>query len=365
LLRQTPNTFEKIKADVSIKDNHAKIEGAFFIKDKQATIKGQLAWQDVLTLNIDVNGKQLPFVFPPQLVMTLSPALNISLQEKVFSISGDIDVVDGSYNIEKLPEGSITLSDDVIIVDQNGQETVKASAGFAIKTNVNVNIFKAFNLSGQGLESNLSGQLHISQQVKEPLQIFGNIQSDKGTYHAYGQRLTIEKGEVNFNGPVANPYLNLRASRHIKAEDIKVGLDVTGLANNLKIQLFSTPTMEAPEMLSYLARGRGLDSGKGNSTAAASLLIGFGVTNSVGLFDQIEKIPFISNIAVDTEGEGDTTQATISGYVGNRIYLKYGIGVYEPVNELTVRLFLLNRLWLEVVSGIEQSSDIYYSFDIE
>ena len=95
------------------------------------------------------------------------------------------------------------------------------------------------------------------------------------------------------------------------------------------------------------------------------MLIGFGVTNSVGLFDQLEKIPLINNIAVDTEGEGDSTQATISGYIGNRVYLKYGIGVYEPINELTVRLFLLNRLWLEIVSGIEQSSDLYYSFDID
>ena len=123
--------------------------------------------------------------------------------------------------------------------------------------------------------------------------------------------------------------------------------------------------MESPEILSYLARGRGLDSGGGSSTAAASMLIGFGVTNSVGLFDRLEEIPFINNIAVDTEGEGDTTQAIISGYIGNRVYLKYGIGVYEPINELTVRLYLFNRLWLEIVSGIEQSSDIYYSFDIE
>ena len=57
--------------------------------------------------------------------------------------------------------------------------------------------------------------------------------------------------------------------------------------------------------------------------------------------------------------------AVISGYIGDRVYLKYGIGVFEPINELTVRLYLLNRLWVEVVSGIEQSGDIYYSFDIE
>ena len=75
------------------------------------------------------------------------------------------------------------------------------------------------------------------------------------------------------------------------------------------------------------------------------------------------KYPF--RIDIYTESDGDVTQATISGYLGNRIYLKYGIGIEDPISELTVRMYLLNRLWLEVVSGIEQSSDIYYSFDIE
>ena len=131
------------------------------------------------------------------------------------------------------------------------------------------------------------------------------------------------------------------------------------------MQLFSSPTMQTPEILSYLVRGRGLDSDTDNSTTAAGLLVGMSITNNIGLFEQIEKLPLINNLALDTEGVGDQTQATVSGYVGNRVYLKYGIGVYEPINELTVRMYMFNRFWLEIVSGIEKSTDIYYSFDIE
>jgi translocation and assembly module TamB len=365
LLSQTPNKLEAINAEVQINNNQAEVLGNFFIKNNQATLNGQIAWEKELNMNIDLYAKQLPLLFPPQLVMNVSPTINFLLKEKVLTISGIINVLEGSYNIEKLPQGSIDLSDDVIIINDEGKEVLKNKSNLAINTNVTINIEKEFTVLGQGLESNLFGQLQVTQQQSKPLQLFGNIQSTNGNYQAYGQKLTIDKGELTFNGPLTNPYFNLRASRHIKAEDIEVGLQITGLADALDMQLFSTPTMEAPEMLSYLVRGRGLDSGGGSSTAAASMLIGFGVTNSVGLFDQLEKIPLISNIAVDTEGEGDTTQATISGYVGNRVYLKYGIGVYEPINELTVRLYLLNRLWLEIVSGIEQSSDIYYSFDID
>jgi translocation and assembly module TamB len=365
LLSQSPNTLEDISAEVKINNNQAKLFGEFFIEDNQASLNGLVSWQNDLNINVDLYAKQIPLVFPPQLVMKVSPRLNFLLDEEVLTVSGKLNVLEGSYNIEKLPQGSINTSNDVIIIDVHGKEVFKEKSSLAIKTDVRINIEKAFTVSGQGLESNLFGQLQVTQQQSKPLQLFGNIQSINGTYQAYGQKLTIDKGELTFNGPLTNPYFNLRASRHIKAEDIEVGLQITGLADALDMQLFSTPTMQAPEMLSYLARGRGLDSGGGSSTAAASMLIGFGVTNSVGLFDQLEKIPLISNIAVDTEGEGDTTQATISGYVGNRVYLKYGIGVYEPINELTVRLYLLNRLWLEIVSGIEQSSDIYYSFDVD
>lgn len=364
-LLQNANTLENISSTVVINNNQATLGADFFLADKQAKLQGNMSWQKSLAMNLDLTGDALPLVFPPQLVMSVSPTLNFSLVEKALTISGNIDVVDGTFNIEKLPESSVSLSDDVIILDQYGKALVKETSGFDIKTDISVNIKPAFEISGQGLSSHLFGQLQISQQEKNPFQLFGKIQSSDGTFQAYGQKLKIEKGEFTFNGPMDNPYFNLRASRHIKSEDINVGIRVTGLANALNMELFSTPTMEMPEILSYLVRGRGLDAGAEKSTVAASLLVGFGATNSVGLFDQIEKIPLISNIAVDTEGEGDQTQATVSGYVGNRVYLKYGIGVYEPINELTVRMFILNRFWLEIVSGIEQSTDLYYSFYID
>lgn len=364
-LNQNANVFDNITTTLTIENNQATLLSNFFLEDKEANLTGNISWQDSLTLNVDLHAETLPLVFPPQLVMSIAPSLNFTLKEKTLAISGNIDVLDGIYNIEKLPEGSVSLSDDVIIVDQNGQPMVKKSTSFDINTNISVKVAKAFKVSGQGLQSHLLGQLQISQKEKQPFQLFGRIQSDDGTFKAYGQNLKIEKGELTFNGPIDNPYLDLRASRYIKAEDVEVGIQVTGLADALDMKLFSSPLMQVPEMLSYLVRGRSLDAGTGNTAAAAGLLVGFGITNNIGLFEQIEKIPLINNLAVDTEGDGDKTQATVSGYLGNRVYLKYGIGVYEPINELTVRMYMFNRFWLEIVSGIEQSTDIYYSFDID
>lgn len=364
-LRDNANIFDNISSEITIKNNQMTLDGKFYIEDNEANLHGNMSWKDDLAMNINLTAKALPLLFPPQLVVNVSPNLNFLLMDKSLTISGNIDVLNGRYNIEKLPESSVSLSDDVIIVGKNGRTSDKRTSVFDIKTNINVNIDKAFKIEGQGLQSQLFGELKISQKEKHPFQLFGQIQSAKGTFQAYGQKLQIDKGEFTFNGPIDNPYFNLRASRKIKAEDINVGIQITGLTDALNMQLFSSPTMEKAEILSYLVRGRGVDTGTEHSTAAASLLVGFGVTNTLGIFDEIEKIPLINNITIDTEGEGDQTQATVSGYVGNRVYLKYGIGVYEPINELTVRMFLFNRLWLEIVSGLEHSTDLYYSFDID
>ena len=49
-----------------------------------------------------------------------------------------------------------------------------------------------------------------------------------------------------------------------------------------------------------------------------------------------------------------------------QLMIKYGIGVFNPGYEMTVRYYLLSQLYLETVSGsLSQSLDIYYSFDID
>jgi translocation and assembly module TamB len=60
------------------------------------------------------------------LVAEVSPTLNLSLANDHIMLSGNIDVLAGSYNIEKLPQGSINLSDDVVFVDKQGKKAHNA-----------------------------------------------------------------------------------------------------------------------------------------------------------------------------------------------------------------------------------------------
>lgn len=215
------------------------------------------------------------------------------------------------------------------------------------------------------MEIRVGGDLRLQQSPGSPLQLFGNLKVLGGELEAYGQRLSVQPGRVAFSGLPGNPELDLRASREIRAEDLRAGVHVTGTLEQPQLEIYTDPVTSQTEALSYLVRGRGLDAGGGTDGSALALSLGTGLINRSALVSGLNRLPGVSEIEFGTEGSEESTAATVSGYIGERLYLSYGVGLYEPVNVLTARLYLQTRLWLEVVSRLENSVDLYYSFDID
>lgn len=79
----------------------------------------------------------------------------------------------------------------------------------------------------------------------------------RGRYKAYGQDLTITRGQLVWNNNiVSDPRVNIRAQRRIA--DITAGIDVSGRAQSPRAQVWSDPVMSQSEALSYLVLGRKL-----------------------------------------------------------------------------------------------------------
>ena len=354
------NTFEDINMSLAFNGQQAVVSGGLNVNRAIASLKGNIDWQEELKGNFDFDGESLNFSLPPDLNITVSPHINATINASELRISGRIEVLEGKLTVDKLPQGSISLSKDVIIVNDEGQQIANEKP-FNVFTNVRVVIADTFKVEGQGFIGRLGGELQVNQQANQPLQLFGSLKIPEGRYRAYGQNLSVTKGTISFNGTANNPYVAIQATRSIDKENIVVGIDATGLANSMNIKLFSKPTMQQSETLSYLVRGRGLDAETSDSNMAIGVALGSAITNFSGVLTQIEKLPLINRIEID----GDDKQASIAGYLGDQVYIKYGIGIIEPINELTVRFYLLSRLWVETVSGLENSADLYYSFDIK
>ena len=353
------NTLEDINMAIDFKGQEAAISGGLNLNKVAATLKGDANWKNEFKADINFDGESLQFSLPPDLTLIVSPHLNAKIKASELKVSGRIEVLEGKLSLDKLPQGSVSLSKDVIIVNDEGEQIVNDKP-FDIFTNVRVVIADTFNVEGQGFIGRLGGELQVSQQANQPLQLFGSLKIPEGRYSAYSQNLSVTKGTISFNGIANNPYISIQATRSIEDENIIVGIDATGLANSLHVKLFSKPTMQQSETLSYLVRGRGLDAETSDSNMAIGVALGSVITNFSGVLTQIERLPLINRIEVDA----DDKQASIAGYLGDKVYIKYGIGIIEPINELTVRFYLLSRLWVETVSGLENSADVYYSFDI-
>ncbi|MEM9397649.1 MAG: translocation/assembly module TamB domain-containing protein, partial [Pseudomonadota bacterium] len=275
-------------------------------------------------------------------------------------LSGSFKVHEGTLPLARSSKGGIALSDDI----QEVEDTRGGPTRFEFKSEIELELEPGFTLRSKELELTLSGRLRARTEPLAPAQVFGDLQVLGGELRAFGQSLRVAEGTISFLGDASNPGLDLRAERTIRGENLRVGVRVTGTVNEPVLDLYSDPVRPERDVLSYLLRGRGPDVGAGADGTAMALSLGATALNQLGALGALNAIPGLSQVQLSAEGQQGDTQATISGYVGERLYLSYGVGIYEPVNALTARLYLQSRLWLEVVSRLESSLDLYYRFDI-
>ena len=359
-----PTALSDLSMAIELKGREAALNGSGLVGEGALVLSGLASLDPQPSLVLNVKGDRQNLLLPPSGQALVSQDLTLIAAASGVELTGKIIVHQGRLEHEQLPEGSVDVSSDAVEVDYAG-DVVREERPFDLTMDVDVKIEDRFRVIGTNIDTTVGGELRLRQRSREPLEVFGNLTVIGGELRAYGQSLKIKRGTVSFAGVADNPQLNLRAERQITLEDIEVGIHVIGPLEEPELEIYSNPVMSQTEALSYLLRGRGLDAGAGGDGTAIALSMGTGMVNQSGLTESLNKIPGLSNIGFGAEGSADETAATVSGYIGERIYVSYGVGLYEPINILTARLYLQTRLWLEVVSRLENSVDLYYSFDID
>ena len=134
-----------------------------------------------------------------------------------------------------------------------------------------------------------------------------------------------------------NPGLNIRAVRKLNPNSTiddgqKVGLNVSGTAQRPVLTVFSNPVMEQSDALSYLITGKPLSEVKGgegsmvNSAAQA-----LGSAGGDLLAKRIGSRLGVDDIGVSSsDALGGGSAFTVGKYLSPRLYLSYGVGLFEP-----------------------------------
>ncbi|WP_394130072.1 translocation/assembly module TamB domain-containing protein [Shewanella maritima] len=371
-LAANPTLIDELNLELILHGHQGQFDANWQMGDGKAISQGDLYWpQGKFAGNVKITGEKLAIIQPPLAILDVSPDITLVFDTNKLDITGEISVPSGEITIVQLPENGVPLSDDVVFDDSISAHQ-QTQNPYEVNSQLSINVGNNLNVDGMGLQGQLVGTLNLNDSAGQPPLLFGDIRVTNGSYKFMGQTLTIDKGELQFTGPIEVANLDIEATKEIKEEDLTAGVRVTGTTIQPEVTIFSNPVKEHAEVLSYILTGKGFtnaDSDQSNAmmmSAAFSLgtQLGGGAINNIGntAASLIERIGF-SNVQLDANDDG---RVAVSGYIGDDLMIKYGIGVFNPGYEMTVRYYLMSQLYLESVTGaISQSLDIYYSYDIE
>lgn len=312
--------------------------------------------------------------------IALSGDGELRIGERMLDVGGKLRVDAGFWSLAEA--GRPSLSDDVII-RKTQPEGRTSPIRRALRLDIEAALGRSFHFRGAGVESRLAGQIRIRSDDAGLPRASGSIRTTEGRFDAYGQKLDIERGIINFQGAIDNPGLNILAVR--KNLPVEAGVEVTGTAQRPLIHLVSTPNVPDTEKLSWLVLGRSPDQQGGSDgsllIAAAQTIFGgqdggvlsklqqglgideFGVSS--GQIGGNSRLP-TSRVASST---GFGSSQTVNGQivsVGKRLASNALLSYEQSLNttESIVKLtFNLNRQFSVVGrAGSESALDFFWNY---
>lgn len=357
-----PILIDDLDLNLAIQDNRASLDGTFRSRDGQGRLSGEGLLSKDWYAEIRLQGEDIPVVRRPDLDLVVQPDLNLKLRQGHIFLGGSLAATEGLFELQPLPPGAVETSSDVVFIDQREQVQEEQEQPWSFGANLRLRISDRVLLRGFGAQVRLDGGLNLIQDEKAVLIGRGTLNVVEGRYEKFGQRLKVRSGQIIFNGPVERPFLSLEAVR--ETEEVIAGMRISGPIDQPDISLFSEPSLPEDTIMYYLLTGNAPGSGVGDEQALANrALLGLGLYGGTPLAEQMAETFGVEEFDVTTSGQGDSTAVNLSGYLSPRLFVQYGIGVFSPVNTLTLRYQLRPRLFLEAVNGIENILDLLYTFE--
>ncbi|WP_110687349.1 autotransporter assembly complex protein TamB [Salinicola aestuarinus] len=383
----SPVAITDAQLDLALDGQTSTLEGYVQSEEGRLDLEGGADWQDPAEwrANVDIDGTQAPLMIamPAFGRLRVAPDIQVRAMPQRLQVRGDVTVPWARLEVGQLPTSAQAPSSDTVIITEEedrtrdaaqaaannaeGADTAKALADAGMQLDVRVNLYLGpdVQLQAYGLEAGLRGELEIRQGTG-PVQLYGDVNLIDGTYTSFGQDLIIRQGQVLFSGPASQPSLRFEAIRNPDSteDNVIAGLRVTGQASTPRLTIFSEPAMSESRALSYILRGRAPDDDGGGDDALASALIGLSLSQTGSAVGRVGETFGVEDLSLDASGSGDDSQVVVSGYVFDDLKVSYGVGIFSPIAELTLRYRLIQNLYLQAVSGTAQAVDLIYTFSL-
>ncbi|MFW2365798.1 MAG: translocation/assembly module TamB domain-containing protein, partial [Desulforhopalus sp.] len=318
--------------------------------------------------HLQVTGNNFELVNLPEYTFLISPEVEVDFTGDSAHIKGLITVPEGVIYPEEL-RSSIKESSDVIFIDSRPE--VKKNH-WPIKADLDVQLGDDIAIDGYGLSGKLGGKLSVRTTPSGPFVGSGEIALTRGDFTFQNSVLEIERGRVLFTGgPLNNPGVDVRAKKQVRGgrnqiRGVTVGIEISGLVEDLQFQLFSDPYLDEGEILSYLMvgqdlRGRAQNKKTGRLNPAA---LSFGIqgsTHSGANYGDLFGEDKFRNLSGD---EKENTSVALGTNLTKGLFVSYDVNTFNQQGQFRVRYDMSRGFFIETRSSSETAgADLLYIFE--
>jgi len=329
---------------------------------------------------IQVAATHLPLLQRADRWVIASGGGNIETSSKHIQVNGAFAAEAGFIGIARsdLP----SLSDDVVVV-KAGETAEGRERRVTLGFDLGIDLGKAFYLSGKGLNTRVEGAVRLRSAGRGAVTAIGSIEAVDGVYEGFGQKLQIERGRLNFQGPPENPGLDILALR--TGLPVEVGVTITRTAAAPLVRMHSDPPMPDAEALSWLVLGRAPDQGGGDNIALAQAAAGLLSGSSEGYSTRVAKAIGVDEISIRSGTFGiasllparsvagslrsdDASAATVAGEIitigkniNEALTVSYEQAISDTTKFLQLNYRLTQRLSVVVRGGTDNALDFVYT----
>jgi translocation and assembly module TamB len=360
---------------VSLRGTEARIDRLMFRGgDGTLRVDGQASLGDAPSARLRVVAERFQALARLDRRLSLSGQAGIELAPERLGVQGRFVVDEGLIDVSQAD--APRLDKDVTVLNRSEGLPVAARPGTPAEAkqepprspwkNTDVSLLldlgEKLQLVGRGLKAGLRGQLRITTPEGQ-LQVHGTVRTDRGTYAAYGQNLTIERGVITLAGDVTTPRIDILAVR--PDIDVRVGVTVQGPALQPRVRLYSEPEMSDMDKLSWLVMGRASEGlGRADTAllqrAALALLAGERGGDSPGLVQRLG----LDDLSVKRgeSGELADTVVTLGKQISQRWYVAYERGLNAAAGSWQLIYRVARRYTLRLQAGEESALDLIWTW---
>lgn len=309
-------------------------------------IDGGLSWfGDAQPLQLHIHGENVLLSNTPELRIVANPNLDFTLEAAAMKLRGTVHVPEADLDLERLDRGT-SVSEDVVVLDPADPEEGPSSP---LDMDLTVSLGDNVRMAGFGLKGGLSGKMQVWSRPGREMTANGALEVS-GRYKAYGQDLTITRGNLNWNfNPVSDPRINIRAERRVG--DVTAGIDVTGRAQSPRVDVWSDPAMSQSEALAFLVLGRSLTGASSDQTqqvtaASAALSAGSGL-----LASQLGAKLGLDDAGVSQSRALGGSVIGFGKFISPKLYVGYGVSLVGSGSVITLKYLLRRGFDIEVESS--------------